>query len=79
MVCDNVNFDPSNLNLKCLIAEYAAKSSLSKAEYLDSGVVSFLEKKPNGAQFPAIFCCRTSPTCKSDSSTANDKGAFGAG
>ena len=61
------------------MAEYAAKSSLSKAEYLDSGVVSFLEKKPNGAQLPATFCCRTPPTCESDASTANDNGAFGAG
>jgi len=59
--------------------ENAARSSLSKAEYLTSAEESFLEKNAIGAQEPQTSCCNTPPTCVLEASTATEIGAFGTG
>ena len=50
----------------------SSQSSLSKAEYLDSAVESFLEKKANEDQEPRIFCWRMALRWESKASTVRE-------
>ena len=53
---NRVNSLPSNMNLKWQMAEKAARSSLSKAEYLTLAEESFLKKNDMGDQEPWTNC-----------------------
>ena len=76
---NSVNSLSSSMNLKWWKAENAARSSLSKAEYLTLAEESFLEKNAMGAQVPRTSCCKTPPTCVLEAYTAIEIGAFGTG
>ena len=69
----------STMCLKCLIALEIAKSSLSKALYLGSADLIFLEKKPRGCHPSLVRCCRAAPIAKSDASVKIANGASGSG
>ena len=57
------------------MARWTARSSRSKAEYLDWAEVSFWEKKARGRHEPLKRCCKTAPTCEAEASTARETSA----
>ena len=68
---------PSRKYLKWRMAEWTAKSSRSKAEYLLSLGLKALEKKARGFQEPSVNCSSTAPIPSPLASVVRAVGAEG--
>ena len=67
---------PSSMCRKCLTERKTARSSLSKALYLISAGLNFLEKKANGEPSEPA---NTAPTAVKEASVVSDKVSEGSG